>query len=1191
MSGSELRFWLLIGAKVTILGFAALAQTGSNLLQNGSFEQGLPPWTVEGGSYALDMQTVYHGQQSLRLQNAMARYGVLTGLTPGATYRLTAWFRIDPSSSGSDWGGIVMSALTYDWSVVREAAFTFYDRPVGVWFKESLLFSAPTDGRVRVHLGFFGGSGWQLLFWLDDVRLSPVGPNQPPEITAVQLMPGHSGETPWAITVVVHAEDADGALEAKWVDFSDGAVGIGLVDTFRHTYGWPGTYLIRVQVRDDEGAVAVWTDTVHVTAPAHAPTIRITTPTAAAEWTTSAPTVTLGGTRSGWSDALFWVNERTEQSGWVNAGANTSWTLPPIALEHGENTIAVQGITPQGEATIARLKVHRLDPTHTGPRVLQLQCDSASTQAWAFWSCRFWLETRGTDPFLPFGHLPGDSSGITAEALFISQGDTLAVPCFYTLAYEPAGDDLRPTGEWHWALRMSFPREGQWSGWLRVEDRSGKALVPLPTVTVSGSAGKGYVRPSATDNRYWEHADGTPFLPMGYNISADRPLPELDGHLAQWSANGVTYGRFWLSPIAPFSDAWSSWATHHPMQHNGYLPASVLSPERRYGCGEVSWKIAWPPVENVQTPSIFRGFWSSVPVEPGRTYRLTARVRVEGVAGNGGLVIKTGGWLGTDDVKPHVGQRLSPYALRGYSDWVYLTADWTAESDQLPFLYLTLEDVSAGTAWIDQFTLQPIQSDGRLGPNILDTWNANAHRYADPIECRKADYLIREAARRNVHYQVVILEKNDPLLNFFDQHGALYPAKGRFEPLAGTYLDRLYEAYWRHLVARWGWAPSVAAWELVNEGAPGSYFDLLERMAAFFRKHGPFPRMVSTSFWSEWVPEYWQASSAAYADVHAYAMTTGFLNGFEIEGQWHDRQALQRDAAALIEAYGRRLSTDPLRNKPVIIGETDLDQPGDQAPDPLLALDTAGVWLHNWVWGHLFAGGVSGLIWNSENIEAFKLHWHYRPFSAFTADVPFNTGHYERAEAWADLPVLRVRALLNAQGDDALLWVRHREHTWYRVVTQGLPTPVEGVVHLKGLLPGKYRISEWEPWTFGTQPQQVWEATVGADGVLSIPIQPLQRDKAWRIQQAGVSSLYPAVGSNSLRVWPVPANSMLFAERKGAELSATTPVLLMSATGQVVLHARWSDFPLSVGGLPSGVYFLHVLDSEAPSVHRIVVGF
>ncbi|MCS6928836.1 MAG: PKD domain-containing protein [Saprospiraceae bacterium] len=1185
--GSKILLGIVI--KVVIVYYAT-AQAGTNLLENGSFEQGLSPWTVEGGAYALDIQVARHGQQSLRLQNAMARYSVVTGLTAGATYRLTAWFRIDPASSGYDWGGIYMSLLTYDWGVVRETAFTPYNRPLGVWFKESVLFSAPADGRLRIHLGFFGGSGWQLPFWLDDVRLTLAGLNQPPEIAAIHVLPANSGNAPWPLTVVVHAEDTDGALEAKWVDFGDGATAVGLTDTFRHTYGVPGRYRLRVWVRDDEGVSAVWSDTVQIIAPNHAPDIRITAPTSAPEWTTATSTIVLSGTRSGWSGMLFWINERTAQSGWVNAGTNATWTLPPITLEHGENIIAVQGITSQGLAVIARLKVHRHDPTYTAPRLLQLACDPPQTQAWSLWSCRFRLETRGTDAFLPFGHLPGDSSGITAEALFVSKGDTLVMPCFYTLDHEPAGDDLRTVGEWHWALRMSFPREGLWSGWLRIEDRSGKTIASLPTVTVAGHAGKGYIRPSATDNRYFEHADGSPFLPMGYNVGTDHPLPELDEHLARWSANGITYGRIWISPTAPFSDAWSSWATHHPMQHNGYLPASVLTPERRYGRGDVSWKIAWPPIENVQTPSIFRGFWSSVTLEPGRTYRITARVRVEGVSGSGGLVLKTGGWLGTDDIQPNVGTRLSPYVLRGYSDWVYLTADWTAQEERLPFLYLTLENVSAGAAWIDQFTLQPIYPDGRLGPNVLDTWNANAHRYADPIECRKVDYLIREAARRGIYYQAVILEKNDALLNFFDRYGAINPAKGEFEPLPGTYLDRLYEAYWRHLVARWGWAPSVAAWELVNEGAPGSYFDLLERMAAFFRKHGPFPRMVSTSFWSEWVPEYWQASSAGYADVHAYVITTGFLDGFELEGQWYDRQALQRDAAALIEAYGRRLSTDPLRNKPVIIGETDLDQPGDQAPDPLLALDTAGVWLHDWVWGHLFAGGVCGLIWNSDNLEALQLHRHYRPFAAFVANVPFNTGRYELAKATADQPALRVRALRNAKRDDVLLWVRHREHFWHRVVTQGLPTPTEGTVRIEGLQPGKYRVSLWEPWAFDTLPQQTWTTLVGADSALLVLVQPMQRDKAWRIQQIGTSSVRHEATSELLRVWPIPARSQLFVAWEGPELPATTPVLLTNAAGQVVHQARWSDFPLHVEGLPSGIYFLHVLGPDQAHVKRVGIG-
>lgn len=246
--------------------------------------------------------------------------------------------------------------------------------------------------------------------------------------------------------------------------------------------------------------------------------------------------------------------------------------------------------------------------------------------------------------------------------------------------------------------------------------------------------------------------------------------------------------------------------------------------------------------------------------------------------------------------------------------------------------------------------------------------------------------------------------------------------------------------------------------------------------------------------------------------------------------------------------------------------------------------------MHDWVWGHLFAGGVSGLIWNSDNIEVLQLHRHYRPFAAFTAGVPFNTGRYEWAKATADHPALRVRALRNAKGDDALLWVRHREHTWHRVVTQGLPTPVQGNVQLDGLLPGKYRIALWETWAFDTLPHTVWEAEVGADSALIIPVQPLQRDWAWRTQRTGASSIRDALTTDLLRVWPVPTRSLLFAEWKGADLETTTPVWLTNAAGQIVRQARLGDFPLAVEGLPSGVYFLQVLGSERALVRRIVVG-
>jgi hypothetical protein len=1154
-----------------------------NLLLNGSFEDGLAPWVIHGGSGQLDNARARDGIWSVRLTSGELRYGLLGNLVPDSTYTLTAWFYLDPSSSGQDWGGIQMVVLRQDWQVIVGQFFTPYQRPVGHWFKEVVHFKAPPDGTVRLSLGTFGGPAWDLLYWVDDVRLFKQGPNMPPSFGTLQWPAG--GQAPYEAMVTAPADDPDGAVVYKALDFGDGAFYTSLTDTFRHTYGTPGTYTIRAEILDNRGAMISEEYSLLITSAVGYPTIKITAPTPMPDWVAADSVIVLSGEVNTAQEELFWINERTMQHGWTSASAG-SWSLPGISLAHGENVIAVQARDHQGRVVIDRIRVLRKEPSWTGPRMAIKSVSPATVPTYTLWEAKLHLESRGFDAFLPYGHLQGDTSGITLQAEFVRGADTLVQPAFYTVDHVPAGEDLAPIGDWYWALRMAFPSEGLWEGTLVAEDLSGRTELPLGAIQVTEGDEKGHIKVSDRDSRFFEYADGTPFYPIGYNISAGQDLPTLQQHLDDWSANGLNYGRFWLSAFSPFSDAWSSWATHHPMENIGYLPPSMITSERRFGRGDVSWKIAWPPVSGKQTPSMFRGFWSSVPVEPGRTYRLLGRVRLEQVEGAGGLVIKTGSWLGTDDVKAGTGVWLVESPLRGYSDWVYITGEWTAGSGdiRLPFIYLTLEDVQAGAVYLDQFTMHPLDQHGNPGPNVLDTWNANAHRYADPIECRKVDYLLGEAAQRDMHYQVVVFEKNDPLLNLFGPHGKPDPGNGRFEPLPDTYMDRLYHAYWRQLQARWGWNPAVAAWELVNEGAPGSYFDLLDRMADFFAEHPPYPRMTSTSFWSEWVPSFWRDSKAAYADVHAYIMTTGFLDGYTLDGKWYSREDLKRDPSLAIRAYGERLSRDPERNKPVIIGETDLDQQGNQAPDPLLAQDEQGIWLVDWIWGHLAAGGVSALIWDNANIEQNALHGQYRNYSAFIegmdlANMPFFLPEVSGSD-------VRTWAFGQAPFDTILIWSRNQDYTWHEVLTQGLPMAVSGHIILTDLQPGQYLIEGWDPMDKTGSPLFTYMDTVLVDGRLELDVITLGTHRAWRVFYLGtISSTGNAVEAVDWQIWPNPVRDRIYIRAQGQGDYAL--LYLQDVCGRVVVKGMLSEGELDVNGLPPGTYFLILESSKGRVVEKV----
>jgi len=190
-------------------------------------------------------------------------------------------------------------------------------------------------------------------------------------------------------------------------------------------------------------------------------------------------------------------------------------------------------------------------------------------------------------------------------------------------------------------------------------------------------------------------------------------------------------------------------------------------------------------------------------------------------------------------------------------------------------------------------------------------------------------------------------------------------------------------------------------------------------------------------------------------------VTTGYLNSAVIDGITYNRQQLQRDAAALVYAYSVNIGTDSQRTKPVVIGETDLDQVGNQEPDPLLVGDTDGIWLHNFTWAHINHEGVSALIWDPIYIRNNNLYPRYRKFMEFMDDIPLNNGRYEPLNASASNSWLRVWGQVDNAGIAAHFWVQNRQHTWHRVIVQEItPTPIDGTITINGLVEGNAEL-EW----------------------------------------------------------------------------------------------------------------------------------
>jgi hypothetical protein len=115
-----------------------------------------------------------------------------------------------------------------------------------------------------------------------------------------------------------------------------------------------------------------------------------------------------------------------------------------------------------------------------------------------------------------------------------------------------------------------------------------------------------------------------------------------------------------------------------------------------------------------------------------------------------------------------------------------------------------------------------------------------------------------------------------------------------FYAAPNTKVRWLEQAWWRYLIARWGYSPAVHSFEYINEGDPynTSHYEAANAMAVYFDQNDPARHMVTTSFWHSFPnKEFWSNpafSAIDYADIHAYISTgwgkdASFLTSFPSE--------------------------------------------------------------------------------------------------------------------------------------------------------------------------------------------------------------------------------------------------------------------------------------------------------------------
>ncbi len=1077
-----------------ILLTAGPAVFDQNLLTNAGFETGnLTGWSVTRGTAVVISDDARSGSRAVRLDNAEIRQGWIN-VQAGRVYKAFAWLRL-VSESGSDWGGVRVEVVDSNWQSLAHSGDLHIATHGTNWFKVALKFMASTS-RVLLQMGYFGGSGRAQVAHVDDCALIEDTPgNLPPEVTAT-LSPNPL-TAPATLIYALTGDDPDGAVAQVVWDFGDGARAFGWQGT--RTVGVPGRYVVRVFVADDEGMVVTQRVAWTVLRPAF-PALDIRQP-ATGEIEVDTSPLHFSGTATN----VVRVEVSTDRGFFGLASGTESWSAA-VPLQPGWNRVTVQGRDATGQIITQTRRVCYVPAEPLA--VTDLRESPHVVERWEPLEITFRLaSSAATHSQFPYetNAPPGLEwvDGVTVDGVFTPDNwqTVYRRPGFlwqeYTRALRNNEEWLYPTNPPRWCIRFAPPQLGNWQYRVEVCEARGSVTSAPRTFQVVAPTqpnNRGPVRVSARDSRYFEFADGTPFLGGGHGLgfSDERYSYDAETKFNQIGAGNQTFFRWWISGHL-WGSAWQPWASR-TLSYEGTVPPTGLSLESAFGDGLAAWKL------DARNPILFQGFMSGhAALISGRIYRVRIRWRTEGVTGPShaaypyGICVKRTGWpepgrtLTTPVTVPHV---------HGDTPWHVATGTFVASGHLLhDNLSIILENVSGGRAFVDECVLEEDLGEGRWGPNLLRTPRANSHYTYDPRRGAGIDHILREAQRRGLYFKLVISEKQEFLLNHLAPTGLPDPQGGHFNRGAGSPTRRLHEYYWRHLSARLGAFRSVHSWELVNEEAPGpgEHFRLTAAAALQADQDGN-PHPVSTSTWAGLATNAWKHPDSApihYVDFHAYVRGTGWIQ---------PRDELANDSARFFAEYDRAARAADF-GKPVVWGEMGIDGPAttdDQ--DPALARDPQGVWLHKILWARCGPGGVYPLYWWDDHIFNKSLHALYGNWNRFMAGLPLNNGRYVDAAARSSNPGVRVLGQKDLVAGRAHLWLDNSHHTW-RAVVDGRAIPAQTATISLDLGPpnAAYTLT----W-FDTRSGQATGAetrTADPGGVFSFAVTNLASDVAVKIER------------------------------------------------------------------------------------------
>ena len=870
-----------------------------------------------------------------------------------------------------------------------------------------------------------------------------------------------------------------------------------------------------------------------------------------------------------------------------------STTLDTTTLSNGAHSLTARARDAAGNGTNSAPVNITVDNPSQGPLAVSGLSDNRSAYVnsqvtmYSKLEVTFQIDnTVATNYQLPFETSPPAGidpvnyplhKGISVDGLFTPDNwqTVYRQPAFY---YEIFQDEVKPSfdgtnREWHypsgafaWKIRFAPNQVGNWQYKITARDASGVTESGVRSFSVVASTNPGFLNVSSQDPRYFEFDNGQLFFPVGrHGGDTNIADPEManDAIFQSMAQNRVNFQRYWISNL--YGAAWLDWIGGRNI-YDGYLPRTGLEPYHDPATGrDYMTQVLMDENPDGWYDSCRFQFWDDpASVKQNTNYKLEIKYWATNIAGprlsgNFGLVGKiSNNWV-PDCEEPGTGTVITNYGGNTSSLGV-LEGNWNSGSNNfLPRVYLALENVTQGKAYVLSVSMREDLGGGQYGPEIIRESSMQYELYFAQESSYSFDKVVELAEQYGIYLKLVLSDKNDMIFYKLDDDGT-FVIGGEPDNEDGFYgLGRtlnktlwLQQAWWRYLQARWGYSTAIHSWELTNEGDPYMvrHWELTDELGKYMhcRAFGipvgdgnastcadqhPNRHMVTTSFWHSF-PGYsaqtgqgfWGSPNypnVDYADVHAY-ISTSLAPPSE--------KALMEEDAAHYHLWHSNEYGNWNIGMPIVRGEAGMDLASEHGVSlPGLYNDSQGIWYHNYLWSTLDKGALYEMYWWFTPDVYNPGIYDHRPAALsvqnFLDGVPLNNGHYQDLAAQVSDVNLRVVGQKDPVNGTAHLWIQNKNHTWRNVVGGVNIAPVTGTVQVGGFVPNQSYTLQW--WnTYGTTGQisATTSTTAASDGTLTLSLVQLATDLAVKIIRSSTgqstptaTQVSPSSGSGASQVY------------------------------------------------------------------------